>query len=671
MISLAAPAVALGGLLIPLIGRYVLKIGEQAQRRSPIRSWGVRLGVVSAAAIILALVANLTRQSQDWVFLSALTLAFGLGLAGFRLRARVSLKIMLQIALGLATAAAGYRIPATGGASAVVDVIVTTVFVVGVINVLIVLNFIDGFASLVIFVASGCTVLVHDLTVGVTADPPAMLYSLALCGASLGFFMFKRPSSRAYMDDPGALFLGVAMAALAVRTWGAWGRGSLDPAVFLPLVLILPVLAASVHRERMALLRRQRLALILIVFGHLPAWIPIALQTGAASVDGYAGPMFEAVLSIGSMTAWAGFITQGRALRGWSLRLVPEPIADVLRVALVVTAVQVVVSIVLGFSWFSLVFILLAAGWTTTLLIAQVTWWRMRVERSGVASVIVFGDHERFQQTMAVLDQCGDIFGGPEARRSEIGVRSKHFREAVVDHLRRGSTVLVLDEAVRSLIIGYRSLGDLVFASDCLVLRYLFEDRVETKWTRARDRIDEFAHRIIALLIFVALLPASIATMLFIMLEDGRPCLFSQYRTGRRGSPYTMFKFRSMKKNLPKQGFPPTSEYDPRITRVGRLIRKLGVDEIPQLWNVIKGEMRLVGPRPDQPFVCLGYTPRERRRLEVAPGLTGLWQLCPHRTEPIHYHVEYDFAYLHARGLILDIAICVATPLVALKGGKV
>src|SRR5690606_38301655 len=100
---------------------------------------------------------------------------------------------------------------------------------------------------------------------------------LAICGGSLGFFVFRRPRSRSYMSDLGALTLEYALALLAVRVWNIEGLVVLPPQVFMPLSLILPILAVGIHREHMALFRRPRLALILIVTGQLPAWAPVAL----------------------------------------------------------------------------------------------------------------------------------------------------------------------------------------------------------------------------------------------------------------------------------------------------------------------------------------------------------------------------------------------------------
>jgi lipopolysaccharide/colanic/teichoic acid biosynthesis glycosyltransferase len=124
-----------------------------------------------------------------------------------------------------------------------------------------------------------------------------------------------------------------------------------------------------------------------------------------------------------------------------------------------------------------------------------------------------------------------------------------------------------------------------------------------------------------------------------------------------------------MRVDAAKYGESPTTSADARVTRVGRVIRKLSLDELPQLINVLRGDMRLVGPRPEMPFICSRYTPHQRQRLLVPPGVTGLWQISPHRNAPIHDHVEYDLAYANARGPILDVAVVIATVLSALKSG--
>jgi lipopolysaccharide/colanic/teichoic acid biosynthesis glycosyltransferase len=130
-----------------------------------------------------------------------------------------------------------------------------------------------------------------------------------------------------------------------------------------------------------------------------------------------------------------------------------------------------------------------------------------------------------------------------------------------------------------------------------------------------------------------------------------------------------MYKFRSMYVNSPEYEFSPTSARDTRITRIGRIIRQTSLDELPQLINVLLGNMSMVGPRPEMPFIVRNYTPQQRQRLQVTPGITGLWQLSADRAFPIHDNIEYDLYYIRNRGIFMDIAILVHTLPFAIRRG--
>lgn len=146
------------------------------------------------------------------------------------------------------------------------------------------------------------------------------------------------------------------------------------------------------------------------------------------------------------------------------------------------------------------------------------------------------------------------------------------------------------------------------------------------------------------------------------------PVLFRQKRVGQDGALFTMHKFRTMRADAPTYECSPTSGADPRITRVGRFLRRTSLDELPQLLNVFRGQMSLVGPRPEMPFIVEQYTPSQRQRLGVKPGITGLWQVSPHRSAPIHEHLEYDLYYLQHRGAWLDTLIVLQTFVAAARG---
>jgi len=170
----------------------------------------------------------------------------------------------------------------------------------------------------------------------------------------------------------------------------------------------------------------------------------------------------------------------------------------------------------------------------------------------------------------------------------------------------------------------------------------------------------------VTLLGFLAVPLALLA--LAVRIDSEGPVIFRQSRVGKNGRLFDIYKFRSMRVDAPKYGFSPTESEDPRITRVGRFLRKTSLDELPQLWNVVKGDMSLVGPRPEMPFIVGQYGSRERQRLCVVPGITGLWQLSADRAFLIHENLQYDLYYIRHRGFFMDFAILLHTALFAVKG---
>ncbi len=140
---------------------------------------------------------------------------------------------------------------------------------------------------------------------------------------------------------------------------------------------------------------------------------------------------------------------------------------------------------------------------------------------------------------------------------------------------------------------------------------------------------------------------ASIAAL--VKATSSGPAFFQQERVGQAGHRFAIYKFRSMYRDVPSYGYSPRTRDDPRITPVGRFLRSTNLDEWPQLINVFLGQMSLVGPRPEMPFIVEQYTAEQRRRLAVKPGITGLWQISPHRAFPIHEHLEYDAYYVRYR----------------------
>jgi exopolysaccharide biosynthesis polyprenyl glycosylphosphotransferase len=168
------------------------------------------------------------------------------------------------------------------------------------------------------------------------------------------------------------------------------------------------------------------------------------------------------------------------------------------------------------------------------------------------------------------------------------------------------------------------------------------------------------------LLCFTAPMWAVLA--LLIRLDSPGPVLFRQDRVGLRGRVFQMYKFRSMRVDAPKYATHPSDARDPRVTRIGGWLRRTSLDELPQLLNVIRGEMSLVGPRPEMPFIVESYEDLHRQRLHVIPGITGLWQLSADRNFPIHENIHCDLYYIRHRNFFMDAAILLHTVLFAMRG---
>ena len=155
--------------------------------------------------------------------------------------------------------------------------------------------------------------------------------------------------------------------------------------------------------------------------------------------------------------------------------------------------------------------------------------------------------------------------------------------------------------------------------------------------------------------------PLWLFVMAFIKIDSRGPIFFSQERVGRDGKRFSMIKFRTMRVDTPNYSRSPRKERDDRVTRLGRILRRLSLDELPQLINVLEGDMSIVGPRPEMPFIVEKYQEWEKKRLSVKPGLTGLWQVIGRQELPLEENVQYDFYYIKNRSLIMDISIVLRT----------
>jgi lipopolysaccharide/colanic/teichoic acid biosynthesis glycosyltransferase len=163
--------------------------------------------------------------------------------------------------------------------------------------------------------------------------------------------------------------------------------------------------------------------------------------------------------------------------------------------------------------------------------------------------------------------------------------------------------------------------------------------------------------------------PILAAAAVAIKLEDGGPVLFRQRRVGKDGEDFDLYKLRSMVVDAEGQGAGfAVDRGDARITRVGRLLRRTSIDELPQLWNVVRGDMSVIGPRPTLRYQVDRYTERQRRRLDVRPGLTGWAQIHGRATLPWEERIELDVWYVEHRSPLVDLRILLRTPL-ALLGG--
>ncbi len=170
--------------------------------------------------------------------------------------------------------------------------------------------------------------------------------------------------------------------------------------------------------------------------------------------------------------------------------------------------------------------------------------------------------------------------------------------------------------------------------------------------------------------IFMAVLLFPLMSVLYLILlasSKGSP-IFKQRRVGLKGKEFTLLKFRTMKPDSHEYEVAPVSMNDTRVTRTGKFLRRTSLDELPQLFNVIRGEMSLVGPRPEMTFIVKEYTAWQRHRLDVKPGLTGMWQIMGRKELPLHDNLEYDYYYIRNQSLMLDFTILMKTLVTIFKG---
>jgi exopolysaccharide biosynthesis polyprenyl glycosylphosphotransferase len=193
----------------------------------------------------------------------------------------------------------------------------------------------------------------------------------------------------------------------------------------------------------------------------------------------------------------------------------------------------------------------------------------------------------------------------------------------------------------------------------------------------------------IAVVVSLVVMPMLLVVAVLVRCSSPGPVLFRQMRIGKDGQTFLMYKFRTMfadnnpmihhdyYRSLVDRSAKPIGgvfklSNDPRITPVGRILRRFSLDELPQLFNVLKGDMSLVGPRPPQPYEVAMYDERARLRLSVTPGITGLWQVSGRNELDFHEMVDLDLTYIARWSFWLDLLIILRTPLVLItaKGAR-
>ena len=227
-------------------------------------------------------------------------------------------------------------------------------------------------------------------------------------------------------------------------------------------------------------------------------------------------------------------------------------------------------------------------------------------------------------------------------------------------------------------------LGPQLCAGEAIALPWRAIDVQYTpSFSSSRSNV-QTAKRAIDLTLAIAMIilcgPLCLLVAALVKLSDGGPVIFWQVRVGRGGREFLFPKFRSMKVGA-EESFDELAllndhaesitfkmRRDPRVTRIGRIIRRLSIDELPQLWCVLKGEMSLVGPRPALPREVIQYNLIDRRRLVVTPGLTCIWQVSGRGDVPFDEQVKLDIQYIETQTLALDCRLILRTIPAVLSG---
>ena len=180
--------------------------------------------------------------------------------------------------------------------------------------------------------------------------------------------------------------------------------------------------------------------------------------------------------------------------------------------------------------------------------------------------------------------------------------------------------------------------------------------------------VKRYVDLFLGVICFAVLWPLLLIIGLGIKMDSRGPVFFKHKRVGLNGKVFEMYKFRTMFTDVNPYAVNPLHTDDPRITRLGKYLRKMSLDELPQIINVLKRDMSFVGPRPEMPFIVAEYNEFHKERLKVKPGITGLWQLSGDRKKAIHENMDYDLYYIRNVSFFLDLAILLETLIFAFKG---
>jgi lipopolysaccharide/colanic/teichoic acid biosynthesis glycosyltransferase len=183
--------------------------------------------------------------------------------------------------------------------------------------------------------------------------------------------------------------------------------------------------------------------------------------------------------------------------------------------------------------------------------------------------------------------------------------------------------------------------------------------REDVSYRRTRRALEV----VLASLMLIVAFPIILASSIAILIEDGWPVFFAQRRVGRFGRLFTIYKLRTMRKDSCLDGPAPTARHDPRITGTGCILRRLSIDELPQLVNIIRGDMAFVGPRPEMPFLVRDYAEWQHLRHLVTPGVTGFWQVSGRKTLPMQLPEAtlLDLEHVKNASYLTDVRVLVKT----------